>query len=130
MTDWTTGDVVYRLAEAIETLRRLPLPRHGRPAQRWTYWPDYVRDALEAYGYAKTHIRPGAPPPDKIKRMEETLEWLLWVADLERKLVFARAAKITWRALEDHDGRSRTTLKNVYDKAVETIVHRLNAKKS
>lgn len=58
--------------------------------------------------------------------MEEVLRWMLWLENGSQKLVWARASRRTWRELEDIDGRSRETLRKVYDKALERIVARLS----
>jgi hypothetical protein len=135
---WSTADVKYRLADAARTLKQMPLPKGGLPRAGYgSGWPDIVRNAKEAYGYDPARNFRFTPASEKIARMEETIQWLFWVAKEELPLVWGRASGITWRRLEDIDGRSRTTLKTIYDLALATIqtnlnrqsVHNLNTKK-
>lgn len=121
-TPYTPELVKARLAEAADTLRRLP---SARLKAQLTAWPDVVRSASTAYGYEAAHSRPAAPPPDAISRMDETLAWLLWVEKDGRRLLWARALGVPWRRLEDMDGRSHVTLKRVHDRLLGDISRRL-----
>ena len=123
--------VKARLREAAATLKRMHLERWDYPSQRTAWWPDVVRQVSDAYGYQDTHMARSVPPPGAIDRMEEVIRWLLWLedGDGDRKLVWARAEQITWRQLEDADGRSRETLRKIHDKALAVIVGRLVEKK-
>lgn len=75
-TPYTPELVKARLAEAADTLRRLP---SARIRARLTAWPDVVQSASTAYGYEAARTRPDAPSPDAISRMDETLAWLFRV---------------------------------------------------
>lgn len=76
---WTQDEVVRRLREAGDTVRRLPKPRG--PIGFGSGWPDVVRDAREAYGYTEGRLRPAAPTPRAIDRMEEVFTWFQYLAD-------------------------------------------------
>ena len=118
--------VKARLREAAATLKRMHLERWDYPSQRTAWWPDVVRSALDSYPDEKTKTTRAAPDGAAIDRMEEVLRWLLWMEDDDhRKLVWARAERITWRQLETNDGRSRETLRKLYDKALAVIVGKL-----
>ena len=119
------GLVKARLREAAATLGRMRVERWDYPSQSMAWWPDAVRSAFDAYGYTPTRELRAAPDPGAIDRMEEVLRWLLWMEDGDRKLVWLRAEKKTWRELETADGRSRETLRKVHDKALAVIVGRL-----
>ena len=121
--------VKARLREAAATLKRMHLERWDYPSQRTAWWPDVVRPASDAYGYQDTHMARSVPTPGDIDSMEEVIRWLLWLEDGDRKLVWLRAERVTWRQLEDADGRSRETLRKMYDKALAVIVGRLAEKK-
>jgi hypothetical protein len=124
---WTADDVRYRLIEAAATLRRLPLPPRSLPAEVRAAWPDVVTSTLEAYGYAAPRRgRPPAPEPQAIRRLDETLGWLLWLDEEARRLVWARACGITWRRIEDRDGRCERTLRTRMAEAIALIQRRLN----
>ncbi|KZD12527.1 DUF6362 family protein [Oceanibaculum pacificum] len=120
---WTPEAVKARLAEAAEALRRLP---SARLKARLSAWPDVVQSSAEAYGYDSAGMRPAAPGPAAISRMDETLGWLFWLEAGARRILWARAMGVPWRRLEDMDGRSHVTLKRVQDKALATLAMRLN----
>ena len=120
---WTPELVKARLAEAADTLRRLP---SARIRARLTAWPDVVQSASTAYGYEAARTRPAAPTPEAISRMDETLAWLFWVENEGRRLLWARAMGVPWRRLEDLDGRSHVTLKRAHDRLLDEIARRLN----
>ena len=122
--------VKARLREAAATLKRMHLERWDYPSQRTAWWPDVVRQVSDAYGYQDTHMARSVPAPGAIDSMEEVIRWLLWLEDGDRKLVWLRAERVTWRQLEDTDGRSRETLRKMYDKALAVIVGRLADKKN
>ena len=125
----TFAMVKARLREAAATLKRMRLERWDYPSQRTAWWPDVVRLSSDSYPDEKTKTRDAVPDPAAIDRMEEVLRWLLWMEDGERKLVWLRAERITWRQLETRDGRSRETLRKVYDKGLAVIVARLATQK-
>lgn len=115
--------VKARLREAAATLRRMKHERWDYPPERLAWWPDVVRRAADAYGYYDAKGVRVPPEPGAIDRMEEVLGWLLWLGDSgDQALVWARAERITWRQLETRDGRSRETLRKVYDKALAVII--------
>lgn len=76
---WTQAEVSARLREAGDTVRRLPKPRG--PSGYGSGWPDVVRDAREAYGYTEGKIRPPAPTPRAIDRMDEVFTWFQYLAN-------------------------------------------------
>ncbi|MEE8124139.1 MAG: DUF6362 family protein [Alphaproteobacteria bacterium] len=122
---WTAEEVRMRLEEAAETLKALRLSLRDVPSRRVTRWPDVVNDAVEAYGYGQAHVRPAAPSPAKISRADEAVQWLFWLSDEQRKIVWARACRITWRRLEDLDGRSHSALRKVFGAGIDVILKHL-----
>lgn len=69
---WTRETVAARLREAWDTLRRVPA--HGVPGFRVS-WPDFVQDALDAYGYTAATVRLARASPAAIDKMHETFGW-------------------------------------------------------
>jgi hypothetical protein len=114
-------DIKARFEETADTLRALRLNGRDRPSTRLTHWPDIVHQAMLAYGWSGTKVRPPAPSPEAIDRLDVTLAWLWPLADDERRLVMARAFRIPWRRIEDLDGRSERTLRTVHGKVLERI---------
>lgn len=117
-----TPDVVKaRFEEAADTLRALRLSARDRPSTTLARWPDVVHQAMLAYGWTATKVRPPAPSPDAIDRLDRTLEWLWPLADDERRVVMARAFRLPWRRLEDLDGRSERTLRTMHARVLGRI---------
>jgi hypothetical protein len=122
-TDWTVEQVAERLAQAADTLKRLPSPL--RPA-RLTSWPSMVYSAAEIAGWMDaTRPRTVVPSPRAVSEMDQALDWLLWLGEVERRLVWARACRLPWRKLAMMDGRSHVTLRKVVQGAHQQIVDRL-----
>ena len=69
---WTRESVAERLREAWDTLRRVPA--QGVPGFNVS-WPDFVQDALDAYGYTAAIVRLARASPSAIDRMHETFGW-------------------------------------------------------
>ncbi len=120
---WTAEAVEARLEEAADTLRRLP---PGRRRPQLTSWPDTVRDPGEAYGYERTTVRPGPPPPGAISRLDEVLGWLAPVDPADRRILWARARGSSWRRIEDEEGRSAPTLRKAWRQALARLARRAN----
>jgi hypothetical protein len=126
---WSAEAVAARLAEAADTLRRLPFPRGGLPSRLRAQWPDIVRSSVEiwiASAQERPRNRPAAPSPQAIDRLDRTLAWLHWLKHDERRIVWARSCGLSWRKIEDLDGRSHTTLRGVYRGAIAAVAKRLN----
>jgi uncharacterized protein DUF6362 len=112
-----------RLAEAADALRRLTM--NGiKPSRLRSQWPDIVQRAEEAYGWTAERMRPPRPSPAQITRMDEAIGWLLWLDAEERKLVWARSMGLSWRKIEDLDGRSVRTLQTLFAGAMRRILAR------
>ncbi len=125
---WTGESIGRRLAEAAETLRRLP---RVELRNRMTAWPDVAQDSARywlGYGRELATARPAAPSPVAIREMDEVLGWLLLISAADRKLAWARASGFTWRKLESMDGRSRTTLQKRWRDILEGLAGHLNEK--
>jgi hypothetical protein len=78
-------DVAYRIRESWDTLRRVPA--HGIMGFK-SSWPEYVRDALEAYGYDAVVVKLSPASPQAIDRMNESFGWFKFLEG-ERHLTIA-----------------------------------------
>lgn len=113
------------LEEAAATVRALP--RAFRSA-RLTAWPEVVQDTVSLMSASEGgRTRPPAPSPRAIDRMDKVLVWLLACEPAERRILWARACRIPWRRLEDLDGRSHTTLRQVAGGGLDRIRRHLRA---
>lgn len=129
---WTAEEIKQRLADAGDTLRRLPKPR-GLERNLQTAWPDVLRDWL-AYGWNPTQVKRAAPSPEAISRLDETLGWLHLLSPTQRMICWARdAERMTWGRVEYLDrqanlgkGRGHRQLRNIRDDAIARILNHLN----
>src|SRR5579859_1902500 len=108
--DWNLELVTGFLSEASDTLKRLPLS-NGAPARLKAWWPDIVRSAAESYGHAPAKMRPAAPEPSAIARLDGVTDWLFWITEDARRIVWARANGVSWPAIARMDRRSERTLR-------------------
>jgi len=120
----TAEQIRARFEEAAATLRGLRVGKRDRPEARLSRWPGIVHQAMLAYGWNDARMRPPAPSPEAIDRLDETLSWLWPLADDERRLVMARAFRLPWRRIEDLDGRSERTLRNLHARVLNAIALR------
>ncbi len=107
------------LKQAAQTLRSLP---HKTFAGYASYWPDVVRSTPESWlARPYQNTSPHKSTPQDISAMDEVLNWLFILTPEERRIVWARACNIPWRALEDRDGRSHVTLRKIYIRGLTSI---------
>jgi len=121
---WTPKLVAERLEEAAETMRGLP-PAIMRP--KLCSWPEIIRDASESYGWSADRVRSGPPSAAAIDRLDETLEWFLWLEPEESRLVWARAVGTRWKVIAYRLGVDRTTVWRRWTYALVKIAAHLNA---
>jgi len=127
----TVDELRDRLADAADTLRRLPKPK-GLERSLQSPWPDMLRDWL-AYGWDRTQVRRAAPTPQAITRLDECLAWLHILSPTQRMVLWARAEGLTWRRIEylDHatnhgKGRGARQLRNIMEDGEARILSKLN----
>ena len=119
-----TKHIEAALKKAAITLQYLPQKQFAGYA---SYWPDVVRSRAEillSKPYHKSRVR--NIKPAEITAMDEVLNWLFILPPEERKLVWARACNVSWRQLEDHDGRSSVTLRKIHNQSLTKIANVLS----
>ena len=131
-TRWTVEDIRQRLQEAAWVLRRMPMPRHGKPAGLRTAWPDVVQE-WTAYGWSLARSPRAVPTPEEITRLDAALAWLWLVSEDQRWLLWARANRWTWRRCMELDelrraghGRTERWLRQVAGDGEARILSHLN----
>ena len=111
-------DLVFRLERAARTMKALPYERGSRHRQLQSAWIDISR---ESDGIPQK-MRRNIPESQHIDELYMLLDLLLVRPDLERKLIWARANRIPWAALQKRTGRSRTHLYMIYNRGLLELV--------
>ncbi len=122
---WNSKEVMARLEEAAQTLRRLP---EEKVRGYQSSWPDTIPD-WEQYGWGKAKIRLDPPTPEAIDRMDECLDWLRWLEPSEVRLVWARACRVNWKLIGRQIGVHRSTAWRYWTVAILKITSLLQAGK-
>ena len=120
---WTAEDVADHFEEAFRTLRKLP------PVKVQGYfnaWPQVIRTEREILAMEPEPMRVW-PSAAAISRLEQTFDWVLWIEEAERKLVWSRAARVPWKQISGELGCDRTTAWRRWQLALTKIAARLNA---
>ena len=119
---WTADNVADHFEEAFRTLRKLP------PVKAQGYigaWPDVVRSPREIEVMTADPIRI-LPSTAAVTRLEQTFDWVLWIEEGERKLIWSRAARVPWKQISGELGVDRTTAWRRWQLALTKIASRLN----
>ena len=126
---WEPGHVRARLREAMDTLRRLPMPKDGRPRILSSGMPEVVHHVVEAYGYAAGSPKTPVPRQD-IGRLDEVLDWLMWLPERQDAIVVTAVAMgLTLRNVGRLVGRSHEWCRRRERAAVAGIAERLNQRR-
>ena len=120
---WTAECVADHFEEAFRTLRKLP------PVKARGYisdWPDIMRSAREVAAMEPVPMRVW-PSTSAITRLEQTFDWVLWIGEDERRLIWWRAARRPWKEITYDLGVDRSTAWRQHKLALTKIAARLNA---
>lgn len=125
-------EIRQRFEEAAYTIRRMPIPKNGRPADFSVSWPDVVYDWL-AYGWVAARAPRIPPRPEEIDRLDEVLAWLHLLTRDQRVILWARANRWSWRKIEALDelernghGRTERWLRSLAGDGEARILSHLN----
>lgn len=120
---WTVELVEAMLAEAADTLRRLPAER---PRGYFNTMPAPIRTAAElAAAEPAARRRPAAPAA--IDRLDMVLGWMAWLSEEQVRVVWARAGGVPWKPLCQRLGCGRTKAWQTWVTALVLLKARLNA---
>ena len=100
------------LEKAVLTLKALPhdqLSRHRTLRSAWVDRPNH-HHCRKKLRYMPNHI--------EIDTMYKLLDLVMRLPELERKLLWARAQRIPWAALQSRTGRSRTHLYSIHKRGL------------
>lgn len=118
---WDARRVAERFESCVEVLEQLPPVRVGGYA---SYWPVVVHSPAELSRQQGGPLRVPVLA-DEILAMEETLGWVQWVDERERKLIWYRASQMPWRTIAVRSGLSRTTAQRYWWSTLGVIAQRL-----
>ncbi len=121
--EWTADCVADHFEEAFRTLRKLP-PVKARGY--FNTWPDIIRTRREIADMEPEPKRVW-PSAAAITRLEQTFDWMLWIEEAERKLIWWRAARRPWKEITYELGVDRSTAWRRWQLALTKIAARLNA---
>lgn len=113
-----TATTIELLEEAVDTLKRLP---SQSLKAKMSSWPDVVKSSAELYMSMPNFIKPAAATPDAIDRLDLVLDGLIQLNAQERRILWARASKISWRRLEQFENLSHTTLRKYHQGGLERL---------
>ena len=114
--------IITTLEQAADTLRRLPIPRNGRPARERSAWPATLFDPCGDPGCSSS--RPPIIPPAAraISELDRVLPWLAGLDNVERRLVWGRAAGLAWPRLAREFGLTVGRARYRWDVAIDRVV--------
>ena len=121
--NWTPSLVEERLAEAADTLRRLPETRVQGHASTW---PPYVQECWEA---GDVTLRRPPPSAAAITRMDEALPWLRHLDPDDAKIVWLRATGEPWKSICWKVGLARTAVNEHWLFALCVVAWKLNGRR-
>lgn len=121
MSERAIKQIEQRFEECVTVLRRLP---GGHKLSYAKCWPEIIYSARELAQQEPTPIRLSATP-DQITRMDETLSWLGWINQGERRLIWLRADRIAWRTVSLKTGFPKTSAQRYYRCALMKIAKRI-----
>jgi Domain of unknown function (DUF6362) len=123
---WTPSLVEERLAEAADTLRRLP--DTGVQGHAST-WPPMLRDLCDACAADEITLRRPPPSAAAITRMDQSLPWLRHLVATDAKIVWLRATGEPWKVICWKAGMTRSSAHRHWLFALCVIAWTLNGRR-
>ena len=115
-------DELYdRLEEMVMVCHSFPSPLRK---QKLSFWPEYANDANLAYGYNQTTVNI-KPSNDMIDRCDEALLWVFDMPEEDRKIVWLRGSKLSWRKISTFFSCNKDTAKAKHTLALVRLQHKL-----
>ena len=125
MGEWTRDMVEERITEAADVLKQLPGLRHSG---YFSTWPEIQRSRKELLEAMPTPGRRPPPSTSAITRMEEAITWNQYLERDDARLMWDRAAGVSWKELCYRHGISRPTATRRWEYALCVIAWRLNGR--
>lgn len=126
-----TDEIWDRIVEAADVDRRLVVAIG--PAGVRSSWPDVVQSAANAYGYGEAEVKPAPPSGAEIDRTDEVMGWLQALGRRDQRILWSRANRVPWWAVQQRLGCSQATALRWQRAALDTLaqhVKQLTAQKT
>lgn len=114
--------VIATLERAADTLRRLPMPQNGMPARERSSWPAIPDDPDDDGGRSPSRSPLISPRARAISELDRVLPWLGTLEDTDRRVVWARAAGLSWPRLAREFGISVGKVRYRWSSAIDRVV--------
>jgi hypothetical protein len=113
-----------RFAEAVITLSRLP---KVKVAGYSCAWPEVLYDVHEKYGWTAASYTSPPPPAAAISRLDQVLEWVTWMDQVQRHLVWARVSRprLPWGTIAQQMGCSIATAQRERQRVLVALHYRV-----
>jgi len=115
--------VEERLEEAASVLERLP---PVKIQGYYSVWPRYIYEFADLVGQEPREMRLPPPSAASITRMDEAMQWLLWIDAVDAKIVWLRASRHRWKMICCTVGLGRAAAHEHWVYALHVITWRLN----
>jgi len=125
-TTWSPLMIEERFAEAADVMKRLP---EVRVPGYFNTWPKALEEFSDLVGQEPPRVYRPPPGSDAIGRMEEALDWLLWLEADAAKVVWARANNRGWKQVCYRVGLSRSAAWRLWVMALCIIAMKLNGER-
>ena len=121
MAKMTRQEILDRFEEAIYTLKKLPpvtIPRCK------SFWPDIIYSPLEILQQEPRVIRL-RPSSEQLSRLDEVLDWTTMLTEIERKLIWYKAQRKSWKFICTTLGISRSSGNEKLNKALDFLSEKI-----
>ena len=121
MAKMTRQEILDRFEEAVYTLKKLPpvtMPRCK------SFWPDIIYSTLEILQQEPRIIRL-RPSSEQLSRLDEVLDWTTMLTEIERKLIWYKAQRKSWKFICTTLGISRSSGNEKLNKALDFLSEKL-----
>ena len=122
-------DLRVNLKQAVKVLKTQPYRKGDRPQGVITSWA-FIDLPNTEFGDVRNKKMLIKATPKQISHMHYWVDHMLKLDDEPRRIVMARAAGISWRRLEEIDGRSHTNLRKIEKTALFSMLESVEGNKA
>ena len=122
-------DLRVHLKQAVKVLKTQPYRKGDRPQGVITSWT-FIDLPNTEFGDVRKKKNLIKATPKQISHMHYWVDHMLRLEEEPRRIVMARAAGISWRRLEEIDGRSHTTLRKIEKTALCSMLESVEGGKA